>query len=112
LDEQKLSKLINKGYLEYAKGRYNVVIPRHQVPKGASDIQVLSNLTKNGVNTTVLSPHFFVCTITSLCRRLEPGDDQGDFDIKEQYHNYILHVSERAYHGVSIPPRVWQDKNV
>jgi hypothetical protein len=105
-------KLINKGYLEDAKGRCKVVIPRHQVPKGNSDIRVFWNLTKNGVNATLLSPSFLLCTIASLCRRLEPGDDQGDFDIKEQYHNYLLHVSERAYHGVIIPPRVCQDKNV
>jgi hypothetical protein len=88
-----------------------VVIPRHQVPNGAQDIRLVWNLTKNGVNATVLSPYFFVCTIASLCRRLEPGDDQGDFDIKEQYHNYLLHVSQCAYHGVIIPPRVCQDNN-
>jgi hypothetical protein len=112
LDEQKLIKLINKGYLEDEKGRCKVVIPRHQVTKGNSNIRVVWNLTKNGVNATVLSPYFFLCTIASLCRLLEHEDDQGDFDIKEQYHNYLLHVSERAYHGVIIPPRVWQDKNV
>jgi hypothetical protein len=109
---QKLIKLINKGYLKDTKGRCKVVIPRHQLPKGASDIQVVWNLTKNGVNATVLSPYFFLCTSTSLCRRLEPGDDEGDFDIKDQYHKYLLHVSECAYHGVIIPPRVCQDKNV
>jgi hypothetical protein len=98
--------LINKGYLEDAKGRCKVVIPIQQVTKGASDISAVWNLTKNGVNATVLSPYFFLCTIVSLCRRLDPGDDQGDFDIKYQYHNYIVH------HGVIIPPRVCQDKNV
>jgi hypothetical protein len=112
LDEHKLIKLINKGYLEDAKGRCKVVIPRHQVPKVNSDIWVVWNLTKNGVKATLLSPYLFLCTIASLCRRLEPGDDQRDFDIKEQYHNYLLHVSERAYHGVIIPPRVCQDNNV
>jgi hypothetical protein len=85
---------------------------RHQVYKGASYIRVVWNLTKNGVNAKVLSPYFFLCTIASLCRQLEPADDQGDFDIKEKYHNYLLHVIERAYHGVIIPPRVCQDKNV
>ena len=55
LNEQKLTKLINEGHLEYLKGRYKVVIPRHQVPKDVSDIPVLWNLTNNGVNPTVLS---------------------------------------------------------
>ena len=112
LDEQKLIKLINKGYIEDPKGRCKVVIYRHQVPKGVPDIQVVCNLTKNGVNPTVLSPYFFLCIITSLCRRLDPGYDQGYFDIKEQYHNYLLHINESVYHGVIIPPRVCQKKNV
>ena len=87
------------------------MITRHQLPKGVSDVQVVWNLMKNGVNPTVLSPYFFLCTITSLCRRLNSGDNQGDFDIKEQYHNYLLHISERAYHGVIIPSRVCKNKN-
>jgi hypothetical protein len=87
-----------------------VVIPRHQVPKSASDLRVVWNITKNGVNATVCSPYFLLCTIASLCRRLDPVDDQGDFEIKEHYHNYLLHISDRAYNGVVIPPRVCQDK--
>ena len=49
--------------------------------------------------------------IESLCRKLEPGDYQVDFDIKEQYHNYLIHTSERVYHGVSIPPRLCQNND-
>ena len=94
------------------KGRCKVVIPRHQVIKGVLDIRVVWNMMKNGVNHIVLSPYFFLCTIVSLCRRLKPGDYQGDSDIKEQYHNCLLHISQRAYHGVIVPPRVCQNNNV
>ena len=75
LNEQKLTKLINEGHLEYLKGRYKVVIPRHQVPKDVSDILVVWNLTKNGVSYTLISPYFFLCTTTSLYRRVNPGED-------------------------------------
>ena len=86
------------------------MIPRHQAPKGVSDIQVVWYFTKNRVNPTVISP--FLCTIASIFRRLEPIENQGDFDIKEQYNNYLLHISELAYHGVIIPPIVCQKNNV
>ena len=82
------------------------MIPGQQVPKVVSDIGVVLNITKNGVNPTFLSPYFFLCTTASLFGRLKLVDDQGDFYIKEQCHNYLLHIIERAYHGVIIPPRV------
>ena len=68
------------------------------------------NLTKNGVNPKVL--YTFLCTTVSLFRLLEPGDNQGYFDIKEKHNNYLLHIIECAYPGVIIPPGLCQNKNV
>jgi hypothetical protein len=89
--------------LEPAKGRCKVVIPRHPVPKGPTDIRVVWNCTKNGVNITIVVPSFSLPTKATLCRKVVNGTHMEDFDIGEQFHNYLLRLCESAFHGVVIP---------
>ena len=53
-----MAKLIQRRYLDPAKGRCKVVIPRHLVPKGLTYIHVMCNLTKNGFNNNIIVPYF------------------------------------------------------
>ena len=100
-DNEKLRKLISWRYLTPEQVR--TVVPRFQVKKGEDDIRVVWDLTKNGLNPLVFTPSFYLPTASSYVRRLEPGMEAGDFDIGEQFHNYILHSSEQQYCGVNLP---------
>jgi hypothetical protein len=106
LDEEKIVKLINWRYLEDAKERCRNTIPRHPVPKGTDDIHVVWDCTNNGINPTIYTPYFWLPMIATLCRRILANNEQGDFDIEEEFHNYVLHKYERQFHGVLIPKLV------
>jgi hypothetical protein len=103
-DEEKLMKLLLRRYL--VPGEYRTAVPRFPVPKGADDIRVVWDLAKNGLNEHMFTPSFFLPTMNTYLRRLSAGAYCGDFDIGEQFHNYILHESEQVYCGVEIPTSV------
>jgi hypothetical protein len=100
-DNEKLRKLIARRYI--VPGRVHTVVPRFPIKKGEDDIRVVWDLTKNGLNPITFTPTFFLPNASSYVRRLEPGMVAGDFDIGEQFHNYVLHASERRYCGVDLP---------
>jgi hypothetical protein len=87
---------------------YRTAVPRFPVPKGADDIRVVWDLAKNGLNEHMFTPSFFLPTMNTYLRRLSAGVFCGDFDIGEQFHNYLLHESEQVYCGVEIPAGVTQ----
>ena len=63
------------------------------------DIRVVWDLKKNEVNDTVYTPSFQLPTPASYHWVVEAGD----FDIGEQFPNYMLHPAERSYFGVDLP---------
>lgn len=84
-------------------GQVRTVVRCFQVKKGEEDIRVVWDLSKNGLNL-VYTPSFFLPTASSYVWRLEPGMEAGDFDIGEQFHNYMLHSSKQPpYCGVDLP---------
>jgi hypothetical protein len=97
LDREKLEKLLRRRYVTCGPCRNTV--PRFAVPKGSDDIRVVWDLKKNGVN----APSFFLPTVATYLRRLDCDAYSGDFDIGEQFHNYMLHPVEQIYCGVHIP---------
>jgi hypothetical protein len=103
-DEEKLAKLVRRRYL--GLGPCRNAVPRFAVPKGTTDIRVVWDLKKNGLNEHMYTPGFFLPTMGTYLRRLPPGSYSGDFDIGEQFHNYMLHESERVFCGVHVPTRL------
>jgi hypothetical protein len=57
----------------------------------------------------MFTPSFFLPTMNTYLRRLPAEAYCGNFDIGEQFHNYVLHEREQIYCGVEIPPAVIQD---
>lgn len=78
-------------------------MPRFAVPKGDTDIRVVWDLAKNGLNKCMFTPSFFLPKMSTYLRRISAGTFCGDFDIGEQFHNYNLHPAEQIYCGVDIP---------
>ena len=100
-DREKLVKLLRRRYIVCGVCRNTV--PRFPVPKGDDDIRVVWDLSKNGVNAGMYTPSFFLATMGTYLRRIEAGMYGGDFDVGEQFHNYMLHPREQVYCGVEIP---------
>ena len=103
-DQEKLEKLLRRRYL--VQGHVQNTVPRFPVPKGLNDIRVVWDLLKNGLNACMFTPRFFLPTMAAYLRRIEAGIYSGDFDIGEQFHNYMLHESEQVYCGVEIPDKL------
>ena len=101
MDATKLKSLILKRYLEDGTQGVKTVIPRHFVAKGDNDIRVVWDLTKNGLNPCCYAPSFSLPTQETLSRRIQSGWHQEDFDVGEQFHNYVVHPKVRPYMGVS-----------
>jgi hypothetical protein len=102
IDTENLEALIAKCYLEPGKGRTKNTIPHHQVLKGLTYILVW-NCTGNGVKPSIYTPSFHLETGGTLFRRIENNIEQDDFDVAEEFHKYVLHNSEKPYHGVIVP---------
>jgi hypothetical protein len=100
-DREKLEKLLRRKYIDV--GVCRTTVPRFPVPKGENDIRVVWDLSKNGLNETMYTPSFFLATMSTYLRRIEAGFYGGDFDIGEQFHNYMLHESEQVFCGVEVP---------
>jgi hypothetical protein len=106
-DKEKLEKLLQQGYLEM--GTVRNTVPQFAVPKGTTDIRVVWDLRKNGLNEQMYTPTFYLPSMGTYLRRLMAGAYSGDFDIGKQFHNYMLHVNERQFCGVHVPPELVQD---
>jgi hypothetical protein len=100
-DAEKLEKLLRRRYIICGPCRNTV--PRFAVAKGSDDIRVVWDLKKSGLNGHMFTPGFFLPTVATYARRLYHEAHSGDFDIGEQFHNYMLHPTEQIYCGVRIP---------
>jgi hypothetical protein len=64
---------------------------------------VVWDLKKSGLNEHMFTPSFFLPMVATYLRKLTHGAHSGDFDIGEQFHNYMLHPVEQIYCGVHVP---------
>ena len=97
----KEDKLISRRYLERGKGVYvESVVPRFAVQKGDSDIRVVWDAKKNGVNDHLWAPHFFLPGSSNLESLLTHKSFQGDMDVGEMFLNFMLHFKDRKHFGV------------
>jgi hypothetical protein len=101
LDGEKLEKLLRRRYITC--GPCKNTVPRFAVPKGSDDIRVVWDLKKSGLNEHMFTPSFFLPTVATYLRKLTNVAHSGDFDIGEQFHNYMLHPQEQIYCGVHVP---------
>jgi hypothetical protein len=100
-DLEKLEKLLRRRYI--VKGIVRNTVPRFPVAKGADDIRVVWDLAKNGLNECMFTPSFFLPTMPTHLRHILAGSYHGDFDVGEQFHNYLLHQAEQQFCGVEVP---------
>ena len=72
------------------------------VPKGESDIRMVYDATKCGLNSALWTPNFFLPTIDSVLRNADANSWFGDIDLGEMFLNYWLDEELRPYAGVDV----------
>jgi hypothetical protein len=96
----KLAKFVQKGYVK--PGTVHSLISFFTVPKGESDVRIVFDGTKSGLNAALWAPSFHLPTIDSLLPALQPGYWQSDIDVSEQFYNFCLDPLVRMYCGLDV----------
>ena len=97
---KKLAKVREKGYLDV--GPVRALTSFFTVPKGDSDVRVVYNGTKSGLNDCLWAPWFRLPTIEQHLRATQPGTFLADLDIGKQFHNFVMHIRLQPYAGVDV----------
>jgi len=91
---EKLEVIQSRGYV--GEGQVDSLIFFFAVQKGASDIRMVYDGTRSGLNDVLWAPWFPLPTVTSHLRRLvEPGTFMADNDVGECFHNWMLDTRVR-----------------
>ena len=98
---KKENKFIYRRYLQPAPNGVAVYIPRFTVPKD-TDVRVVWDCTRTGVNDKVFCPRFFLPTTRNLIDATYRHSYSADFDIGEMFHNFHLHIKDQNLFGARI----------
>jgi hypothetical protein len=90
----------DKGYIDM--GLVRSLIEFFEVPKGLTDIWMVYNGTKSGLNEMLWAPWFPLPTVESLLRSVEPGTLVADNEVGEMFLNFILHEDIQSLCGVDL----------
>ena len=101
---EKVKKKVNsvraRGYIR--EGGVKSITGFFDVPKGDSDIRMVYDATKCGLNHALWTPNFFLPTIDSILRNADADTWFGDIDLGEMFLNYWLDEELRPYAGVDV----------
>jgi hypothetical protein len=97
---EKLCIAREKGYIDL--GLVESLISFFDVPKGLTDIRMVYDGTKSGLNEVLWAPWFPLPTVDNLLRSVEPGTWMADNDVGEMFLNFVLHESVQALCGVDL----------
>mmetsp|Transcript_4997 Transcript_4997/g.7674 ORF Transcript_4997/g.7674 Transcript_4997/m.7674 type:complete len:119 (+) Transcript_4997:1980-2336(+) len=71
-------------------------------PKGDSDIPLVYDGSKSGLNGALWAPWFALPTVETMCRTLEPGYWCADNDYGDQFLNCPLDERIQPYCGIDL----------
>ena len=97
---KKWSKIVSRGYVE--RGPVISLTGSFAVPKGETDIRMVYDATKCGLNEVLWSPNFILPTIDDSIRQATQDSWYGDIDLGEQFLNFPLDPTLRPYAGIDI----------
>jgi hypothetical protein len=80
---EKLCSARDKGYIDL--GLVYSLISFFEVPKGLTDIRMVHDGTKSGLNEVLWAPWFPLPTIDSLLWSVQPGIWMADNDVREMF---------------------------
>jgi hypothetical protein len=98
----KLDKIRRQGYLQ--PGKVDSLTSYFAVPKGDTDIRMVYDHTKSGLNDAMWAPWFALPTIETHLRFVSKDSYMGDMDIGDMFHHFILHESVQRLAGIDLTP--------
>lgn len=103
LEKEKIDKALRAVYLvPTQREQIKCLMHYFSVPKGPTDIRMVYDSTRSGLNEATWVPWFGLPTIESLERTLDIKSWQGDNDFGEMFLNHVLHVSLQKFTGVDL----------
>jgi hypothetical protein len=99
------SKLERVRRLRYIQeGTVDSLTSYFSVPKGTSDIRMVYDGTKSGLNDAMWAPWFALPTLESHLRFVGKDTFLGDIDIGDMFHNFVLHDRVQRLAGIDLTP--------
>ena len=96
----KVNEVRSRGYIN--TGGVKSTTGFFDVPKGDSDIRIVYDATKCGLNAVLWTPNFFLPTIDSILHNADDETWFGDIDLGEMFLNYWLDEELCPYVGVDV----------
>jgi hypothetical protein len=100
--KKKLEKVRRLGYIQ--PGQVDSLTSYFSVPKGDTDIRMVYDGTKSGLNDALWAPWFAHPTVESHLRSVGPSTHMGDIDIGDMFHNFVLHEQVQRVAGIDLTP--------
>jgi len=98
----KLEKVKTLGNVQ--PGTVSSLTSYFSVPKGDSDIRMVYDGTKSGLNDSMWAPWFALPTIENHLRFVGVETYLGDTDIGDMFHNFVLHERVQKSAGIDVTP--------
>jgi len=74
------------------------------VPKGTSDVRMVYDSTRSGLNSAIWVPSFSLPSVDTLTDRLDITSWMSDLDMGEQFLNFPLDQDLQPYCGIDVCP--------
>jgi hypothetical protein len=100
--KKKLEKVRWLGYIY--PGQVDSLTSYFSVSKGDTDIRMVYDGTKSGLNDALWAPWFALPTVESHLRSVGPSTHMGDIDIGDMFHNFVLHEQVQQVAGIDLTP--------
>lgn len=98
----KLDAPLQKRYI--MPGSVISVVNYFAVPKGVSDLRMVYDASKTGLNASLWVPSFALPTTDTLVDLLTTSSWMSDIDLGEHFLNFPLHEDLQAYCGMDLRP--------
>ena len=96
----KIKKVIHRGYI--SAGPVQSLTGFFPVPKGQSDIRLVYDASKCGLNDTIWAPSFWLPTIDTTLAQVPINGYMADIDLGEMFLNFPLDEKIRSLTGVDV----------
>jgi hypothetical protein len=107
--QHKLQNVRDKKYIQ--PGTVSNVTSYFAVPKGISDIRLVYDATRSGLNQCIWVPSFRLPPTEAMTDQLTSTSWMSDHDIGEMFLNFPMHQSIQAYCGIDLKPYLHPDSS-
>jgi hypothetical protein len=99
---KKLDVPLSRRYI--APGKVLSLTSFFSVPKGESDLRMVYDASRSGLNATLWAPNFQLPMSETLTDLLDSSSWMRDLDLGEHFHNFPLHEKLQEYCGIDVRP--------